>query len=70
MTEELRKKIAGGGGREYFDGAICKGDTYIHIGYPFPNITECGKSIQEFMLTYADVEITCPDCIKKARKSS
>lgn len=61
--------IKGRGGREFMNGATCKDDGYMHLGHSLPNMmTECGKSIDSFLATDADVEITCPDCIKKIRE--
>jgi hypothetical protein len=57
--------IKGRGGREYMNGATCKGDDYMHLGYSLPNMmTECRKSIDGFLMTYADVEITCQIVLK------
>ena len=60
--------LKGRGGREFVNGATCQGSKYVHLGYSLPNMmTLCGKAIEGFMVTYADVEITCPQCIKKIR---
>ena len=62
--------IKGRSGREFLNGATCEGDDYVHIGHSLPNMmTECGKGIEGFMMTYSDVEITCPDCISRLKPS-
>lgn len=67
-TEQKYPIIKGRGGREFMNGATCKGDNFTHPGYSLPNMmTECGKSIDSFFATYTDVEITCPICIKRIR---
>ena len=62
--------IKGRHGREFLNGATVESDNYTHIGYSLHMVTECGKGIDEFFITYADVEITCPDCAKKIRKKA
>ncbi len=60
--------LKGSGGRDRYNGATVKGDDFMHFS-TLGQGTSCGKTIQDFLLTYADVKITCPSCIKalKAR---
>lgn len=60
--------LKGRGGREFQNGATVKDDDYIHLSVDIGQSTVCGKSPDGFMITYADVDIDCPDCIKDIRK--
>jgi len=60
--------LKGRGGREFQNGATCEGDNYIHLGFLEGSQTACGKAWKNFMLTYSDVEIDCPDCIKELKR--
>lgn len=56
--------LKGRGARLVHNGATCEDDTYVHLGNSSESMTTCGKAIKEFFLTYADVEINCPECVK------
>ena len=55
--------IKGRGGRDQVNGATCKGDKFMHLG-EVSGETACKKGWDNFLMTYDEVEITCPDCIK------
>lgn len=55
--------LKGRGGREYQNGAMVKNDDKVHLSVDIGKTTICGKIPETFLLTYADVEINCPDCI-------
>lgn len=56
--------LKGRGGRDITNGATCNGDKFMHLAQ-LGKGTSCGKPIKDFLLTYADVEIDCPKCIRK-----
>lgn len=60
--------LQGRGGREFQNGANCKDDDHVHLGFLEGQMTACGRMWEHFMLTYSDVEIDCPDCIKELKK--
>ena len=55
--------LKGSGGRDRYNGATVKGDNFMHFGIGGTE-TACKKAVQDFLLTHADVKITCPSCIK------
>ena len=56
--------LKGRGGREYKNGATRKQDDYMHLSVDIGNTTVCGHVVDSFLLTYSDVDIDCPDCVK------
>lgn len=76
MTEKERKLgvdyvvLKGRGDRDKYNGATCQGDKFIHLGLLLENATACGKAIDQFFLTYDEVEIDCLDCIKALKKKA
>ena len=55
--------LKGIGGRDMSNGATSD-DEYIHLSTDAGQNTICGKLPKEFILTYADVDINCPACVK------
>ena len=45
-------------------GATVKDDKFMHLGV-LGRGTICGRSIESFLVTYADVDVTCSRCVKK-----
>jgi len=72
MSERVLGKdyvvLKGKGQREMYNGATCKDDNFVHLGLGLEGSTACGKLIDKFFLTYDDVEIDCPGCIKELKK--
>jgi hypothetical protein len=63
--------LKGSGGRDRYNGATVKGDTFMHLGIVgAETATACKKGIENFLLTHADVKITCPSCIKVLKRDS
>lgn len=61
--------LQGRGGRESTNGASVKGDDkFVHLSVDMGRITICKQAVENFMLTYADVDITCPECIENLKK--
>ncbi|KKN11505.1 hypothetical protein LCGC14_1025730 [marine sediment metagenome] len=62
--------LKGRGGRDTQNGAIVAGDEKMHLSVDAGQSTVCGKVTREYLLTYADVSIDCPECIAaiKARR--
>ncbi len=60
--------LKGRGSREFMNGATRKEDTFMHLSTDMGHTTICGHMPNSFLLTYADIEITCPDCIKILRE--
>ena len=57
--------IKGRGGESLiYNGASAEGDNHMHLGIARKRMTACEKPIKDFLLTYADVEVNCPACIK------
>jgi hypothetical protein len=46
------------------NGAIVSNNPNLHLSVDFGHSTICGHAVDKFLLTYDDVYITCPDCIK------
>lgn len=61
--------LKGTGGRETTNGASVKGDDFMHLSCDMGSTAVCGKSVQDFLLTYADVKINCKACVKALKKS-
>ncbi len=59
--------LKGGGDRDRFNGALIPGDdSTMHLGIIKPmegSETACHQPIGTFLLTNADIDITCPQCI-------
>jgi len=55
--------LQGRGQRELYNGASAIFDSYMHLGISVFMRTICGKCVSNFLVTYADVEIDCPECI-------
>lgn len=55
--------LKGQGGRDYTNGAVIEGEEDMHLGFLTSRQTACGKGYTHFLVTYADVEITCRACI-------
>lgn len=64
MTDTVNPILKGRGGREVMNGATRKEDDFMHLSTNIGQTTICGHMPDSFLLTYADVEITCPECIK------
>ena len=62
--------LSGRGGREDQNGATVKSDDKIHLSVDMGKTTICGSAVDKFMLTYSDVEIDCPQCIKRLKAKS
>lgn len=60
--------LKGCGGREYRNGATVKDDEFMHLSVDSGQSTICNKIPDQFLVTYSDVDITCPACIKKLTK--
>ena len=60
--------LKGRGGRDSINGASIKSDKFTHLSTDCGQTTICGHSVESFMLTYADVEIDCPECSRILRK--
>ena len=60
--------LSGRGDREYFNGATVKGDSLVHLGILATRATACGKAFENFMLTYSDITIDCPDCVAEVER--
>lgn len=56
--------LRGAGGRDRTNGASVEEDDLMHLSRDIGRTTVCEKSVQDFLLTYADVKINCPECIK------
>jgi len=56
--------LKGRDGREYQNGAICDKDKFMHLSVDMGHTTICGNIPDKFLITYSDVEITCPECVK------
>ncbi len=67
MVAKYNPILKGRGGREFQNGATIKGDDFMHLSIDIGRTTICGKMPDSFLLTYSDVEITCPKCIKVIR---
>ncbi len=60
--------LKGRGGREYQNGATVKDNEFMHLSVDGGQATICNKIPDQFLLTYSDVDITCPECVKKLVK--
>lgn len=49
-----------------YNGATVKGSSHIHIGMSLTRSTLCGEAIENFFLTHRDVDVDCPECVRKA----
>lgn len=56
--------LSGKGGRDYQNGATAVGDEFMHLSVDVGSSLICGDMPKAFLLTYSDVDITCPKCIK------
>lgn len=56
--------LKGKGERDRYNGATAKGDNYVHLGLLLEGRTACNKAIDKAFMTYSDVEINCPECIR------
>lgn len=72
MTEEKAEVLGvdyvilqGRGGRESTNGASTKGDKFVHLSVDMGSTTLCKRRAESFMMTYADVRITCKECVKE-----
>jgi len=61
-------KFHGRRGRDMYNGAIIDGDETSHVG-AIDGQTICKKRWSSLMMTYGDVEITCPDCVEAVQPS-
>ncbi len=66
-TDKPNPVLKGRGGRECTNGATVSTDNCMHLSVDMGATTLCGKTPDGFLMTYADVEITCPSCIAKIR---
>lgn len=57
--------LKGKGGREFTNGAVIDGDDFMHLGNLSSRQTCYGEVYGQFLVTYADIEITCKECILK-----
>jgi len=62
--------LKGRGGREFQNGATCNKDEFMHLSVDMGRTTICDKIPDDFLITYSDVEITCPKCIEILRSKS
>lgn len=60
--------LRGRGGRDTQNGATCKNDEYMHLSVNCGESTICGKGVESFLLTYSDLDINCPKCVKRLVK--
>ena len=54
-------KVKGG---TKINGAFNGGDNRIHIGSLFSKKTFCGLFYHQFIISYAEFDVTCPECIE------
>ena len=70
-NEEAKNPVLKGrGGRECINGATREEDNFMHLSTDIGQTTICGHTPDGFLITYSDVEITCPECIKVLRKKN
>lgn len=60
--------LQGRGGRESTNGATVKGNDFTHLSVDTGQMTICKQVVENFLLTYSDVDITCPECIEDLKK--
>ncbi len=60
--------LRGRGGRDCINGATRKEDKFMHLSTDIGRTTVCGHVPEGFLITYSDVEITCPECIRILRE--
>jgi len=60
--------ISGPGDREIYNGAHVKDSPYVHLGFGAFHTnagqTACQASYDKFMVTYGDVQVDCPECVR------
>ena len=57
--------LKGRSGRDCQNGATTKDDKFMHLSVDIGQSTICGRAVEQFLLTNSDVDVTCPECIKK-----
>lgn len=57
--------LKGRGGRDTQNGSTVKSDKFMHLSVDIGASTICGRIPDSFLMTYSDVDIDCPECIKK-----
>lgn len=60
--------LIGRGERDRYNGATVRGDDYVHLGLLLEGRTACDKAIDKAFITYSDVKINCPECIKDVKE--
>ena len=63
MIEQKYPILKGRGGRETINGATREEDEFMHLSSDIGQTTLCGHTPDGFLMTYSDVEITCPECV-------
>lgn len=60
--------LSGQGERDRYNGATVKDDNYVHLGLLLESRTACSKAIDKAFITYGDVKINCPECIRDVKE--